>query len=170
MAATAKKTDPKLWDRVKAKVTRGAKGGRPGQWSARKAQMAVQEYKAAGGKYAGPKTADNHLTQWEREDWGTKSGRRSLETGERYLPKKARAAMTNDEYAKTTRKKRADTAKGRQVSRQPAKQARKTTAARRATGTKQTRADLYKAAQHGQIPGRSRMTRDELERALRRKR
>ena len=39
MAATAKKTNPKLWDRVKAKVTRGTKGGKAGQWSARKADM-----------------------------------------------------------------------------------------------------------------------------------
>jgi hypothetical protein len=170
MAATAKKTNPKLWDRVKAKVTRGAKGGKPGQWSARKAQMAVQEYKAAGGAYAGPKSSDNHLTTWEREDWGTKSGQRSGKTGERYLPKKARESMTSAEYAQTTRKKRADTAKGKQHSAQPAKEARKTSAARRATSARKTRAELYAAAQRAQIPGRSRMKRDELERALQRKR
>ena len=41
MAGTAKKTNPKLWETVKAKVTRDGKGGKPGQWSARKAQMAV---------------------------------------------------------------------------------------------------------------------------------
>ncbi|MDB5544029.1 MAG: hypothetical protein JWO64_1178 [Hyphomicrobiales bacterium] len=166
MAATAKKTDPKLWERVKAKVTRGAKGGRPGQWSARKAQLAVHDYKAAGGAYAGPKAADNRLSQWEREDWGTKSGRRSRDTGERYLPKKARASMTSAEYAQTTARKRKDTAKGKQVSRQPAKEARKTSAARRASSVRKTRAELYEAAERAQIPGRSRMKRDELERAL----
>lgn len=171
MAATAKRTDPKLWERVKAKVTRGSKGGKAGQWSARKAQTAVQEYKAAGGGYAGGKSADNHLVQWEREDWGTKSGRRSRDSGERYLPKKARESMTKGEYAQTTEKKRADTAKGRQFSRQPATEARKTSAARRAAGSgRKTRAELYKAAQRAQIPGRSRMTRDQLERALKRKR
>ena len=37
----------KIFERVKA----GSKGGRPGQWSARKAQMVAREYKAAGGGY-----------------------------------------------------------------------------------------------------------------------
>jgi hypothetical protein len=172
MAATAKKTNPKLWDRVKAKVTRGSKGGKPGQWSARKAQMAVQEYKAEGGKYSGAKAKDNHLVQWEREDWGTKSGKPSGKTGERYLPKKARESMSNGEYAQTTRKKRADAAKGKQFSRQPAKEARKTTAARRKVSgsARKTRAELYAAAQRAQIPGRSRMKRVELDRAHARKR
>ena len=85
MAGTAKKSNPKLWETVKAKVTKSAKGGKPGQWSARKAQMAVAEYKKAGGGYAGRKSADNHLQQWQDEDWGTKSGKESRDTGERYL-------------------------------------------------------------------------------------
>ena len=68
MSETAKKTDPKLWDRVKKKVTGSPKGGKPGQWSARKAQMATQEYKKAGGGYAGGKSDDNHLKQWTDEE------------------------------------------------------------------------------------------------------
>jgi len=44
-------TDPakrkKIFNRVKA----GGKGGAPGQWSARKAQMVAKAYKAAGGGY-----------------------------------------------------------------------------------------------------------------------
>jgi hypothetical protein len=48
MAGTAKKSDPKLWEKVKKDVTRSSKGGKPGQWSARKAQMAVQEYNMLG--------------------------------------------------------------------------------------------------------------------------
>jgi len=43
MGETSKKTDPELWEKVKEDVTAGDKGGRAGQWSARKAQMAVQE-------------------------------------------------------------------------------------------------------------------------------
>ena len=73
MAGTAKKTDPKLWDEVKTEVTEGDKGGKPGQWSARKAQLATSEYKSKGGNYEGPKTEDNHLRQWTEEEWGTKS-------------------------------------------------------------------------------------------------
>jgi hypothetical protein len=36
-----------LFERIKA----GGKGGSPGQWSARKAQMLASEYKAKGGGY-----------------------------------------------------------------------------------------------------------------------
>ena len=69
VAKTSKKTDPKLWEKVKGDVTAGDKGGRPGQWSARKAQ---------GGGYIGPKSEDNSLVKWTDEDWGTKSGARTM--------------------------------------------------------------------------------------------
>jgi len=39
----------KIFNRIKA----GGKGGSPGQWSARKAQMVAKAYKAAGGGYRG---------------------------------------------------------------------------------------------------------------------
>ncbi len=125
-AKTADKTDPALWDKVKAEVTEGDKGGKPGQWSARKAQLAVNEYKHEGGGYEGGKSPDNHLAQWTREEWGTKSGAESGKTGERYLPKEAREALTDQEYKRTTAKKRADTAKGKQFSAQPKDVAAKT--------------------------------------------
>ena len=46
---TAKKKNPALWSRIKSAVKSGSKGGRAGQWSARKAQLAVQRYKKSGG-------------------------------------------------------------------------------------------------------------------------
>ena len=94
MSKTAEKTDPKLWNKVKEEVEAGDKGGKPGQWSARKAQLAVHDYKAEGGGYKGEKAADNHLSQWTKEEWGTKSGKKSDDTGERYLPTKAREKMS----------------------------------------------------------------------------
>ena len=121
MAGTAEKTDPKLWDRVKKEVTGSEKGGRKGQWSARKAQLASAEYKKECGGYKGRKTADNHLSQWSKEEWGTKSGRASRSTGERYLPRKARERLSAEEYGRSTAAKRRDTAKGKQFSRQPAR-------------------------------------------------
>jgi hypothetical protein len=172
MAATARRTDEKLWNRVKARVTRGSKGGKPGQWSARKAQLAVGEYKKAGGGYSGGKSADNHLSQWTREEWGTKSGRKSLESGERYLPKRAREKLSDREYAATTRRKREDLKKGRQYSAQPRAVARKTAQARRggtAGGGRLaglTRAELLQRAAKKHITGRSRMRKDELVQAL----
>lgn len=165
MSGSAEKTDPKLWDKVKAKVTESDKGGKPGQWSARKAQAATKAYKEAGGGYAGPKSKDNHLQQWTEEDWDTKSGEKSGDTGERYLPKKARAAISDDEYARSTKKKRSDSAKGRQFSKQPEDVARKTAAARKSAGGR-TKAELLKAAQARKIPGRSRMSKGELEKAV----
>ena len=93
MAKSAQKTNPKLWEDVKRRVTAGSKGGDAGEWSARKAQMAVSEYKKAGGGYAGKKSASNSLAKWTKEDWGTKSGEPSGETGERYLPKKQQTFM-----------------------------------------------------------------------------
>ena len=75
------------------------------------------------------------LKKWTKEEWGTKSGKPSTQgskaTGERYLPKKAREALTSAEYAATTKKKRADTAKGKQHSAQPKKVAAKTKAYRK---------------------------------------
>jgi len=139
MAATAEKTDPALWEQVKEQVTEGAKGGEPGQWSARKAQLAVSEYKKAGGGYRGKKAEDNHLVQWEHEEWGTKSGHKSADTGERYLPKKARDALTAEEYRRTTAKKRADTREGKQHSAQPKDVAEKAADARRSIQTKAER-------------------------------
>ena len=44
-------TKPTLRKRLFEKIKAGSKGGKPGQWSARKAQMLAKEYKAAGGGY-----------------------------------------------------------------------------------------------------------------------
>ncbi len=46
------------------------------------------------------------LKKWTNEDWGTRSGKNSTQgskaTGERYLPKKARQALSPQEYAATS--------------------------------------------------------------------
>ena len=44
-------TKPSLRKRLFNEIKAGSKGGRPGQWSARKAQMLAKRYKAAGGGY-----------------------------------------------------------------------------------------------------------------------
>lgn len=67
--------------------------------------------------------AQKSLDKWTKEDWGTKSGKPSTQgsqaTGERYLPRKAREALTDKEYQETSDTKRRDTAKGKQFSQQP---------------------------------------------------
>lgn len=117
---------PELRKRIVAQVKASSKGGRPGQWSARKAQLASQKYEAAGGGYSGPKTAgQRNLSKWTKEKWTTKSGKPSTQgpkaTGERYLPKKAIERLSAAEYAATSRKKREGTRQGKQfVSNTPA--------------------------------------------------
>lgn len=44
-------TKPTMRKRLFEKIKAGTKGGRAGQWSARKAQMLAKEYKAKGGGY-----------------------------------------------------------------------------------------------------------------------
>ena len=167
MSNTAEKTDPALWEKVKEEITAGDKGGEKGEWSARKAQMAVQEYKKRGGGYRGRKDPHNHLVEWGEEEWGTKSGRKSGDTHERYLPKQARAALSAEEYKRTTAKKRADTKKGKQFSAQPKDVATKTAPYRKTGhGEERTKADLYAEARKRAIAGRSTMSKAELEKAL----
>ena len=48
-------TKPGMRKRLFNQIKAGSKGGRPGQWSARKAQMLAKRYKAAGGGYKGKK-------------------------------------------------------------------------------------------------------------------
>jgi len=76
------------------------------------------------------KKPQRSLKNWTKQKWRTKSGKPSTQgsnaTGERYLPEKAIKSLSDKEYAATTRKKRADTKKGKQFSKQPKKVAKKT--------------------------------------------
>jgi len=76
------------------------------------------------------KASQKSLDSWTKQKWRTKSGKPSTQgskaTGERYLPEKAIKALSPKEYAATSRKKRADTKKGKQFSSQPKKVAKKT--------------------------------------------
>ncbi len=65
------------------------------------------------------------LSKWSKQKWRTKSGKPSAKTGERYLPESAIKSLSAKEYASTTRKKRADTKKGKQFSKQPKSIAKK---------------------------------------------
>ncbi len=99
--STAVKTNPKLWESAKKQAT-----SKMGGHSARAMQLAVKIYKEKGGGYKGAKTSENKLSKWSKQEWTTKSGKPSKETGERYLPKKAIEALSPQEYAATTRAKR----------------------------------------------------------------
>ena len=113
--ATAKKTQPGKWKRIVAAVKAGSKGGNPGQWCARKAQLATARYKKSGGGYKGAKSASNSLSKWSKQKWTTGSGKKSKDTGEAYFPSAAVAALKKaGKYAKATAQKIAATKSGKQ--------------------------------------------------------
>ena len=74
----------------------------------------------------GLKAPQKSLKAWTNQNWRTKSGKPSSETGERYLPERAIKALTPAEYAATTKAKRAGKAAGKQFVAQPDSIAKKT--------------------------------------------
>jgi hypothetical protein len=72
------------------------------------------------------KAPQKSLKRWTKQKWRTKSGKKSGETGERYLPEAAIKALTPAEYSATSKAKRAGTKKGKQFVKQPKGIAKKT--------------------------------------------
>ena len=72
------------------------------------------------------KPSQKSLLNWGKQKWRTKSGKRSKDTGERYLPEKAIKSLSSAEYAATTKAKREGTKKGKQFVAQPKSIANKT--------------------------------------------
>ena len=92
-------TKPGLRKRLKIQITKGTKGGRANQWSARKAQLLAVAYKKAGGGYTKAKGhAGRSLTKWIAEKWRTSGGKR-------YLPDAAWKKLTPAERKATNRMK-----------------------------------------------------------------
>jgi hypothetical protein len=83
-------------------------------------------------KSGGLAKSQRSLKNWTEQKWRTKSGKKSSETGERYLPEKAIKSLSPQEYAATTRAKRRGTAAGKQFVKQPKKIAKKTARHRKA--------------------------------------
>lgn len=116
--STATKSNPGLWKRIVSRVKSGSSGGDSGEWSARKAQIAVKAYKKAGGGYRGAKSSTNSLSKWSKQDWTTSSGKPS-EGKRRYLPKAAWKALSPAQRAATNKAKAAGNSKGKQFVSQP---------------------------------------------------
>ena len=106
-----KYTRPDLRREIKDELMEGDKGGDPGEWSARKSQMLVQEYEKRGGGYKkDEKDADaKSLEEWTDQDWQTKDGSAYASKGgetKRYLPERAWDLLSEEERERTDRKKR----------------------------------------------------------------
>lgn len=127
-----KYTHPELRESVKEEIKASDKGGKEGQWSARKSQLLTQEYEKRGGGYKGEKgQSQKDLEEWTEEEWQTKEGEADArqDSGEtkRYLPKKAWENMSEEEKEVTEQKKREGSKKGQQYvsNTEEAKEARK---------------------------------------------
>jgi hypothetical protein len=111
-------TKPELRARIKSQVMASGDGGKPGQWSARKAQLVSQKYEAAGGGYKGPRTgAQKSLAKWTDQKWTTSDGKPAEKpdgTMRRYLPEKAWDKLTPGQKAATNKKKVEASRKGQQ--------------------------------------------------------
>jgi hypothetical protein len=105
-------TEPELRARLKEEIKAGDRGGRPGQWSARKSQLLVSEYEAQGGGYRheGERTgSQQHLQEWTAQDWHSADGSTDARDGEstgRYLPDAAWQLLSPEEQQATDRRKR----------------------------------------------------------------
>lgn len=71
------------------------------------------------------KAPQKSLKAWTEQDWRTKSGKPSSQTGERYLPAAAIKSLSPAEYAATTRAKREGKKAGKQFVAQPKTVAKK---------------------------------------------
>lgn len=113
-----KYTHPELREKLLEEIKQSDRGGEPGQWSARKAQLLTQEYEKQGGSYKGAKDeSQKSLERWTEEEWQTREGetkaRKDGETA-RYLPKEAWEELSPEEREATERKKREASREGEQ--------------------------------------------------------
>ena len=113
-------TQPELRARIKDELMAGDKGGKPGQWSARKSQLLAHEYEAQGGDYlSDEKTPEQKsLHEWTEEDWQTSDGKvaiRGDDKTERYLPKAAWDKLTDAEKKAANLSKEKGTKAGEQT-------------------------------------------------------
>ncbi len=122
---------PDLREKIKEEIMAGDKGGKPGQWSARKAQLLTHEYEKAGGGYLSNERTESqqHLQEWTDQDWRTEDGS-PADKGDktaRYLPAEAWEKLTPAERKATNAKKLKASAEGetRVANTKKAKEARK---------------------------------------------
>ena len=168
-----KYTKPDLRRELKEEIKASDKGGEPGQWSARKSQLLVQEYEKRGGGYKGEKDdAAQSLEEWTNQDWQTKEGDADAQRGDtmkRYLPKKAWAMLT-DAQTKEAERTKQESQEGEQHADWPdvVKKAMWTLGFAEGEGVPEpTKDELQTWAAQLDISGRSSMNKDELVQAIR---
>ena len=64
-----KYTHPQMREEIQEEIKQSDRGGKPGQWSARKSQLLTQEYEKRGGGYKGEKDErQKNLEKWTAEE------------------------------------------------------------------------------------------------------
>lgn len=166
-----KYTEPELRRQLKGEIQASDKGGKSGQWSARKSQLLVHEYEKHGGGYKGEKDEAAHsLEAWTDQNWQTQEGdtkaRQDDGSTKRYLPEKAWDLLSDEEKQEAERKKRQGSKKGEQYVENTlaAREARRKTT--KDGGRSATKHELYEHAQKLGVKGRSSMSKEDLERAV----
>ena len=167
-----KYTKPDLRRQIKDELMQLDKGGKPGQWSARKSQLLVQEYEKQGGDYKKDDKDDaaKSLEEWGEQDWQTQDGTKARQDNKtkRYLPQAVWSRLSKEEKQEAERIKQ-------QASRQGEQYVEWTPAIKRAmaeagyadnTVEEPTKQELYERAQELDIDGRSQMDKAELHKAI----
>lgn len=170
-----KYTKPDLRRRLKEDLKQSDKGGKPGQWSARKSQMLVQEYEKHGGGYKNDDKdeAAQSLEEWTEQNWQTLDGdqARGSRMTKRYLPEAVWNNLSQAEKEEAERTKEQGSQSGEQyVDWTPAIKRAMAEAGYAPDGEGEsgdrTKADLYETAQDLDIEGRSSMSKEELQAAI----
>ena len=167
-----KYTHPDLRREIKQELMESDKGGKPGEWSARKSQLLVQEYERRGGGYKKDKKdeAAKSLEEWTDQNWQTSDGSADAAGGDgmdRYLPENAWALLTEADQKKANKTKEQVDDMGEQVAEWPDKVKRTMVEIGAIDGDDGlTKDELYERAQELDVDGRSQMNKDELKEAI----
>lgn len=166
-----KYTDPQLREKIKNQLMESDKGGKKGQWSARKSQMLAREYEKQGGGYTGGKDEKaRSLEEWTEQDWQTQGGDdKARKNGKTscYLPKEVWDQLSPGEKKEAEEGKVKGSEKGdRHVAYTPAVKRAMQKVKSSGNDREPTKQELYDKAKKLDIKGRSRMKREELEKAV----
>ena len=169
-----KYTRPDLRRQLKDEIMQSDRGGKPGQWSARKSQLLVQEYEKQGGGYKQDEKDDaaKSLEEWSEQDWQTQDGTKARQDGKtkRYLPKEVWDKLSDEEKRKAEEIKQKASKEGEQyVEWTPAikKAMEEAGYAQTDDSGEITKQELYQQARELDINGRSKMDKAELQKAVR---
>ena len=161
-------TQPELREKIKEELKQSDKGGKKGQWSARKSQLLAKEYEAQGGGYKGAKDEKaKELDQWTKEEWQTQDGEakaRQKNKTSRYLPKEVWDNLSPEAKKEAEQTKTKGSKKGEQhIAYTPAI---KKAMQKVKSGASTSKQDLLEKAKKLNIKGRSKMKKEELEQAI----